>query len=430
MSGGIHIMSEQLTSEHAMPKRTHAEPLSAERTSSGRAEPIDEEHLPAGHSLDLRDAVAELARRSVPQAPRHDGTRAEQLERAALLRLYQPFMHTSPQHDANAHDPNTQQPSEQQPTQDATCPPLRISLLTQHKKLPLIANALTQFSDGTATPASYSYQNEHLKAQLHTNAKPRSWPWQHSAWQLLDQYDTDQLGTFSGDIARIHSQYDTAILKAKLAATLGRSRIGIGSEGSVAPGAAGAWFPYHTEMVAWWDDALQWAVVGYAHAPAQSRVQIATDMASLQAQWHSHDYQQQALQMKIIDGSNSAAPIAIRKGIRSATELCHAWQQLYQEGYNVEVSYDYRAHCSERRQQVIASAAQDLAMRLSQLCPCCSTPGFTVTDTIKGLPCGACDLPTQQVKTLIYQCQHCGYQQQDSAKAAHADPMHCHFCNP
>ncbi len=80
-------MSEQLTSKLAMSKLSHAEPLSSERTMSKRANQIDDEHLPAGHRLDLHDAVAALARRAVQQVPRHDGTSTEQRERTELLRF-------------------------------------------------------------------------------------------------------------------------------------------------------------------------------------------------------------------------------------------------------------------------------------------------------------------------------------------------------
>lgn len=378
----------------------------------------------ARQGLDLHHAIAELERRAAWRASYDQGMDAEQQLhlRAALLQFYQPY---EPNHDA-VHPPiATSAIVPADPVQQTDANAVQISLLTQHKKLPLIASALMQYHHEPVNAMTAD-----ITTSTGADIPKRIMPWQHSAWQLLDQYDTDQLGTFSGDIARVHSQFDTAILKAKLAAILGGGRIGVGSEGSVAPGPAGAWFPYHTEMVAWWDEALQWAVVGYAHAPAQSRVQIATDLASLQAQWQSHDYQQQALQMKVLDGGDAVPSVPIVKGIRNEAELCQAWLQLHQIGASVEVSYDYRAHCSQRRQQVIVSAAKDLAQRLTQTCPCCATPGFVVTDTIKGLPCAACDLPTQQVKTLIYQCQHCGYQQQISTKTTVADPMHCQFCNP
>ena len=52
--------------------------------------------------------------------------------------------------------------------------------------------------------------------------------------EQTDQFDTDQLGTFTGDVPRLMSQRDAAREKAILATTLTGLKLGLGSEGSSA----------------------------------------------------------------------------------------------------------------------------------------------------------------------------------------------------
>lgn len=48
----------------------------------------------------------------------------------------------------------------------------------------------------------------------------------------VTSYDTDQLGTFTGEIKRIENQINTARKKAKIGMSLNSSKIGIASEGA------------------------------------------------------------------------------------------------------------------------------------------------------------------------------------------------------
>ena len=67
-----------------------------------------------------------------------------------------------------------------------------------------------------------------------------------------------------------------------------------------------------------------------------------------------------------------------------------------------------------------------------KLCPKCNTPGFGVVETVKGLPCEMCGLPTRSTLKHIYRCQKCNYQ---IAKEFPFDkrvesPQFCDYCNP
>jgi hypothetical protein len=57
----------------------------------------------------------------------------------------------------------------------------------------------------------------------------------------LAEIDTDQFGTFSGEVARVKSPRDTAIAKAKAAAELLGSDYGLASEGTIGAHPAYPW---------------------------------------------------------------------------------------------------------------------------------------------------------------------------------------------
>ncbi|WP_425290025.1 DUF6671 family protein, partial [Shewanella algae] len=62
----------------------------------------------------------------------------------------------------------------------------------------------------------------------------------------------------------------------------------------------------------------------------------------------------------------------------------------------------------------------------------CGTPGFSVTDSIIGLPCDYCGSPTRSPKAFVYTCSHCNYTEEllfPNGKETE-DPMYCDRCNP
>ncbi|WP_328799171.1 DUF6671 family protein, partial [Sandarakinorhabdus rubra] len=93
---------------------------------------------------------------------------------------------------------------------------------------------------------------------------------------------------------------------------------------------------------------------------------------------------------------------------------------------------DMRAHLNPTRMAAIRSLAGRLAARLAHLCPACGCPGFGQTDLRTGLPCSACNQPTQGVLAIIYGCGACGHSETrprpDGVTAA--NPAACDWCNP
>lgn len=271
------------------------------------------------------------------------------------------------------------------PFQDAT-----FALLTLHGKQHVIAPVLW----------------EHLKARiLHTDA-----------------YDTDTLGTFSGEIERVSAPLDCAKKKAELACSLTGCAIGLGSEGSFSPGPFGL-VTFNEELLACVNVAEHWTVVGRSYQPCTVREQQCQNGDEL-ATFLGATPSGQGLILK--------AQGRLSKGLLGESEVAEQLRRWF--GTTVQwpltVSDDLRAHhCPERRER-IARAAENLAERLLSACPNCRCPGFWPDEVRFGLPCRWCGTPTNAIMQRIVNCQSCQYQQLFDIEEEYAEPDNCPNCNP
>ena len=107
--------------------------------------------------------------------------------------------------------------------------------------------------------------------------------------RTIDSFDTDQLGTFTGEQARLQNQLDTALHKAQLGAQLGNTRYGLGSEGSFGPDPFIGMTPWNAEVLAWWDSIKQHAVYAIMQGPEtnyhQKHVRSMDEVAELMSRF-------------------------------------------------------------------------------------------------------------------------------------------------
>jgi hypothetical protein len=91
-----------------------------------------------------------------------------------------------------------------------------------------------------------------------------------------------------------------------------------------------------------------------------------------------------------------------------------------------------RAMYNPTRMKNIEKATRDLLRKIHSCCPKCSMPGFEITSRIRGLPCALCYMPTSLTRAVIYQCQKCGFTQEELFPDGneYAEPVNCNFCNP
>ena len=262
---------------------------------------------------------------------------------------------------------------------------LKAAILTQHDKARLIAPALSTLG-----------------------------------WQLseLSSFDTDALGSFSGERPRFMSPYECALRKAAIAAELSGADIGIGSEGSFSAGPYGLG-TYNLELICCVHISQGWAVTGRFYGPSQAQQWQIQTLSQLDAALASVPAGQHLL---LQQGGY------LQKALDSDTCRTLACERLAQG--ELQLSYDLRAHLSPERQQHIALAAQNLAERLQSCCPVCATPGFWPDIAIAGLPCESCGAPTPLTAQKQACCTRCQHKQYYPVSAPCAQSQYCPECNP
>jgi len=246
-----------------------------------------------------------------------------------------------------------------------------------------------------------------------------------------DSFNTDLLGTFTGETERNEDMLETARTKARQAILISNSDIGIGSEGSFGP------HPF-----------LPFAASGFElllliNKSDGNEIFVShrfnTNYNSITA--HNHDdiadflkitgFPEHAL---IVKPEKSSDKNMVVKGINDLALLNNAIEFLskYSETGRVIIQTDMRAHQNPTRMKTLSYLAKKLAIRLSRLCPECHEPGFGMSDVERGLPCEECLLPTQRIIAQIYSCRLCGFKQKRHQRntSARASSVWCQLCNP
>ena len=244
-----------------------------------------------------------------------------------------------------------------------------------------------------------------------------------------DAYDTDQLGTYTREIARPGSQFDAARRKAQIGMALTGAPIGLASEGAFGSDPFGGFMPWNTELLLWVDSARNLEVTGFAHGPAQSLHRTITSLDELMRFAEDAKFPEHHLVMR----PDHEDHLDIVKNIHDEQTLREVFARLQTQSTSgmVFIENDLRAFCNPTRQDIIRKACDDLIRKLQSLCPQCHTPGFWVQKRIAGLPCRACGQKTRLPIGEVWQCGHCHHEEQREVQSERwADPSRCDFCNP
>lgn len=242
--------------------------------------------------------------------------------------------------------------------------------------------------------------------------------------ETYDAFNTDSLGTFSGETKRQLSQMETALQKAQLACELSGSEYGLGSEGSFGPHPQVHLLPWNYEVLALWDRQNQhaiYAVHGTAETNFASQYVSSLDEAlqfAKQVQFPSHG---------LILGSPSDA--YFQKGIQDENTLRQTLNSALQASSRVWLETDMRAHMNPTRMSAISQASLKLSALLSSHCPKCQLPGYGLHKYIQGALCNTCGHATQRPKSEQWQCSKCLFTDEKPLQS-HVSAAHCDICNP
>jgi hypothetical protein len=242
-------------------------------------------------------------------------------------------------------------------------------------------------------------------------------------------FDTDQLGTFSGEVPRPDSQVQTARRKARIGMDLLGTPLGLASEGAFVPDPFGGLLPWNIEVLVWIDDIRGQEITAIAQGPARS-LHRSVDQVDALMQWALEAGFPEHHVMLRPEGVRQAL---VRKGLRDRQALLSAFEACRTESPKglVLAENDLRAFSNPTRQRMIVRAAEDLVKKLQSACPNCLLPGYWIKEQVAGLPCRSCALPTRLPRALVWRCDGCGHSTtQAVGNANHADPSRCDHCNP
>lgn len=274
--------------------------------------------------------------------------------------------------------------------------------------------------------------SKHRKSKQIHPALNSAFGWQVTA---IDKFNTDMLGTFSGECERTLTAIDCAVYKAEKALSLSDNDIGLGSEGSFNPDLYGL-MTVNQELLACVHREHGLLAIGQAAKP------VNIDTWTLQPQESNKLTSivdalptEQALILRLINGESEQGNKYygdVQKGLINKEQVFAAFNLLtaIDASKAIEVTYDLRAmHCPQRR-STITLAAENLVERLQSNCPNCDAINFYPQKQLPGLPCETCHLPTSVIKAYQAKCAQCGFETTTPVKQKTASTVNCSFCNP
>ena len=199
--------------------------------------------------------------------------------------------------------------------------------------------------------------------------------------------DTDQFGTFAGDIPRTLAPRDAARAKARLGMQIAGNPLGLASEGTFATGLGPG--VENTELLLFLDDDLGFelleGIVGVSALPAPRRIQSAPDAMAFAV---AVGFPRQGV---ILQTAPDEKPPSVWKDITHLDQLRETSERLLGRHASIVISPDYRSHQAPTRARTIRTLSEQMAQRLATRCPLCQTPGYGRVDFERGVPARCAD---------------------------------------
>lgn len=244
-----------------------------------------------------------------------------------------------------------------------------------------------------------------------------------------DHFDTDVLGTFTGEVERKFDPVTTAKQKCTLAMDQANADIAIASEGSFGPHPSIFFVNADEEFLVFIDKKNDLEIIVKELSTTTNF--NASEIRSLRALKEFANKVGFPSHGLILRQSKNDFK-TIYKGITTWIKLIEAYNHLINHSDTVYVETDMRAMYNPTRRNVIQAATHKLVEKIKTTCPACKTPGFGITSVKEGLPCSACKAPTRSILSHLYSCQKCNYQDSKDYPydKTEEDPMYCDQCNP
>lgn len=246
---------------------------------------------------------------------------------------------------------------------------------------------------------------------------------------VTDVFDTDSLGTFSGEVQRKDDALTTLRKKGTLAMEKNQFDLVIASEGSFGAHPSVFFAPANEELMILIDakNNLE-IIVKELTTNTNFKAETISNQNQLIEFANRAKFPSHALIMKPSENNFSS----IVKGISNWDELKLNFEKFQDKYGTVHLETDMRANFNPTRMEVIEKTAQKLLEAVLSSCPNCKTPGFTISKALPGLPCNWCKTPTRSTLSYMYTCKKCNFIKEEvyPHKKTTEDPAYCDYCNP
>jgi hypothetical protein len=246
--------------------------------------------------------------------------------------------------------------------------------------------------------------------------------------KVTNDFDTDVYGTFSGEIKRVGTPYETVVTKALDAMARYNCDYVIANEGSFGPHPYNFFIPADLELMVFIDRVKNITIV-------ESELSTDTNFCQLDIT-HNQAYSEflekiqfgtHGLIVKDIDHDN-----VIAKGIKELPQLQEILNESFQSCEKIRLETDMRAMMNPTRMKVINSLAKKLIIRMKSTCVKCGVPGFGKTSVQGRLKCEHCHSETELYEHKVLSCIECEhkvvYRRDDGL--TRASQVNCPSCNP
>jgi hypothetical protein len=244
-----------------------------------------------------------------------------------------------------------------------------------------------------------------------------------------NNFDTDFLGTFSGEIQRASSSLETVRKKCLTAMSSYNCDLGIASEGSFGSHPSIFFANADEEILIYIDKKNDLEIIAREISlDTNFNASVIASYEELVEFANKVDFPSHALILRNAENDYSE----IIKGINTWEELNKAYLRLKKKLGTFYVETDMRAMYNPSRMKLIKDVAIKLLDKIKSHCPECSTPGFSVTSAKLGLKCSLCGCETRSVLAHIYSCNKCDYVNEKIYPKGKKfeDPTYCDYCNP
>lgn len=247
--------------------------------------------------------------------------------------------------------------------------------------------------------------------------------------RVSNNFDTDTLGTFTGEVERIDDPLTTLRNKCLLAMEIECSDLAVANEGSFGPHPQLIFAPADNELAILIDKKHGIEIIASEiSVNTNFGGRIVDSFEDLLNFAYDSKFPSHALILRNEEQSNEK----LFKGIKTYDHLKEAYYFLFENYGTVFAETDMRAMFNPSRMLVIEKVFKKLIDKINSKCPNCSTIGFDIFIYKRGLPCSDCGFKTNSVLAHEYQCKKCKYSEEKLYPNGIflEDPMYCDICNP